>query len=186
MKKHTVLALCASILLPASLAADTLTLAGTTIGAPTFNRPTETGARSFFTVPYQVYQFNVATTGQFTFTLTAINPASYDTFLHLFLNAFNPLDLSDPATNFLAGNDDRVLGSSELGSGLTNFTLNAGATYFLVVDGFFAADAGGFSATITGPGAINVIPEPSTTALLALAGAGFVWLVRRRRSTRRA
>lgn len=136
MKKLNLLALLASVFLPAALFADTLNLNGDTSGAPSFVRPTESGARSFFTVPYQVYQFNVTTSGAFTFTLTAANPANYDTFLHLFAGAFDPTDLSDPAANFLAANDDRDFTNSFLGSGLTNVPLNAGTSYFLVVDGF--------------------------------------------------
>lgn len=166
--------------------ADTVNLSGDTTGAPTFLRPTETGARSFFNVPYNVYQFNVSVSGQFTFTLTAADPANYDTYLHLFANSFDPNDLSDPATNFLAGNDDRVLGRPDLGSGLTNFTLNAGQTYFFVVDGFFPTDAGAYTATITGPGVINIVPEPASTTLVILSGLGLAFVARRQLRSARA
>ena len=96
------------------------------------------------------------------------------------------MDLSDPAASFLAGNDDRVLGNPELGSGLTNFSLNAGTTYFLVVNGFFPTDAGAFTATISGNGPIQVVPEPSTRALLLLSALGLAWIGFRKTPLNRA
>ncbi len=106
MKHKIAPALLASLLFPAALLANTIDFVGNTSGAPTFNRPTESGARSFFSVPFVAYQFNVLTSGAFTFTLNAADPAHYDTFLHLFVDAFDPADLSDPTVNFLAANDD--------------------------------------------------------------------------------
>lgn len=179
MKLTTALSFLGALTLSASAFADTVNLAGDTTGAPLFTRPTETGARSFFSVPYNVYQFNVTTSGQFTFNLTALDPSTYDTFLHLFVDAFNPMDLSDPAANFLAANDDLNPNDPTLGSRLLNVNLTAGTTYFLVVDGFFGTDAGAYAASITGPGTINVVPEPSTTALCLFALAGIAFVARR-------
>lgn len=185
--KHTLFfAAVASLFCAAESRADIANFAGDTKGGPAFVRPTETGARSFFAVPYNVYQFNVATSGAFTFTLTAADPANYDTFLHLFVNAFNPADLSDPATNFLAGNDDSNLNDPTLGSALNNFTLNSGTTYFLVLDGFSPSDAGAYTASISGPGAITVVPEPSSFALLGIAGMALLFAARRRQQNARA
>lgn len=184
--KIVLLGLAGSLSLALSGFADTVNLDGTTAASPTFLRPTETGARSFLSAPYAVYQFNVSTSGPFSFTLSAIDPASYDTFLHLFVNGFDPADVSDPALNFLAGNDDAVFGSPDLGSGLTNVSLTAGTAYFLVVDGFAGSDAGAFHATISGPGAINVVPEPSSITLLAFASLGFIAVLRRRLRNARA
>ncbi|MDQ6861066.1 MAG: PEP-CTERM sorting domain-containing protein [Verrucomicrobiota bacterium] len=184
MKTTIALSLLGSLLISAASFADTVNLAGNTAGAPTFTRPTETGARSFFAVPFIAYQFNVATSGAFTFTLNAVDPSSYDTFLHLFANAFNPADVSDPALNFFAANDDAS--GSTTNSGLTNLTLFAGTTYFLVVDGFSGSDAGAFTASISGPGAINVVPEPSTIALLCTAGVTLATVMRRRSRQARA
>lgn len=178
--KPLLLAFSFATLSLASALADTVNLSGDTTGAPTFNRPTETGARSMVggAVPFNTYQFNVSTSGQFTFTLTAIDPSSYDTFLHLFVNSFDPADTSDPAANFLAGNDDRVLNQPDLGSGLS-IQLNSGTSYFFVVDGFGNTDFGPYNASITGPGTIDVVPEPSTVALLGLAAVGLVVYMRR-------
>lgn len=186
MIKKLLLALSLTLLPLAAGQADTLVLSGNTTGAPTFVRPTETGARSFFAVPYNVYQFNVTTSGQFSFVLNAAAPANYDTFLHLFVGAFDPTDLSDPALNLLAANDDAVFGSPELGSGLMNANLISGTNYFFVVDGFIGSDAGAYTASITGPGAITIVPEPSTIALFTLSGLGLAAMVRRRRSHARA
>ncbi len=180
MKRQLLLAAIAALLLPAALRADTINFSGSTLGGPAFLRPTETGARSFFTVAYNVYQFSVTTSGPFNFTLNAVDPASYDTFLHLYVNAFNPADISDPATNFLRANDDANPIDSTFGSALTNLTLNSGSTYFLVIDGFSTSDAGAYVASISGPGTINVVPEPSTFALLGLAGVAAMIVVRRR------
>lgn len=176
MNKQLAIAFCLAVLSRAAFA-DTVTLSGNTLSAPSFNRPTETGARSLFSVSYSVYQFSVSTSGPFNFTLSALDPASYDTFLHVFINAFDPAETSNPALNLLAANDDAS--GSTTNSALTSLSLTAGTTYFMVVDGFGSSDAGPFTASISGPGTINVVPEPSTVALLAMTGVGAVVVAQR-------
>lgn len=53
------------------------------------------------------------------------------------------------------------------------------------ITGAFNSDAGGFfsAAVLSGPGTISVVPEPSTYALLALAGAAALLISRRRKQT---
>lgn len=155
--------------------ADSVNLVGDTTNSPAFNRPTEAGSPSLFFVPYNVYQFSVASSGPFTFTLSAVDPSSYDTFLHLFAGSFNPLDAS---ATFLAGNDDRDINDTNLGSGLTNISLSAGTTYFFVVDGFGATDAGPYTATISGASAITVVPEPSSFGIIGCGLLSLVGLMR--------
>ncbi len=76
MKHKIASALLGSVLFSAALPANTIDFVGNTSGGPSFNRPTESGARSFFSVPFLACQFNVSTSGTFTFALNAANPAN--------------------------------------------------------------------------------------------------------------
>ena len=168
----------AAVALPLSAAsAASLTLSGDTTGAPTFNRPTETGALSFQTVPYQAYTFTVSQNGLYDFSLSAADPSTFDTFLHLYAGGFDPAAAD---LNFFRANDD--FNSSN--SGLTGVSLSAANTYFLVADGFSGLDYGAYAASITGPGAISAsaVPEPSTLALGVTLGGVLLagWVGRRR------
>lgn len=176
MKTNLIIAAVAALFLPVSAFAGSVTLLGDTTTAPTFNRPTETGATSAFTVHYNAYQINITQSGSYTFTLNATDPSSYDTFLHIFVNAFNPVslyDVNDQAINFLAANDDAS--PSTTNSAITA-TLDATKSYFFVADGFSGSDAGAYTASVTGPGSImaTVVPEPSSAVLMGLAGTGLL------------
>lgn len=172
--------LAALALLPLPARAGSVTLTGNTAGGPTFNRPTETGALSLFeAVPYNAYVFTVSLSGAYDFSLSAVNPANYDTFLHLYVGRFNP---ATPDQNFLRANDDA--NGNTTNSGLAGVNLLTGTNYFFVLDGFSNQDAGAYNAGISGPGNITAaaVPEPSTFALLGVAvllGGGSA--VRRRR-----
>jgi len=162
----------------ASASAVSIGFIGTTSGAPTYNRATEDGSDLSFVgtdVPFHVQSFSVAGDGLYSFSLLADDPSSFDTFAHLYIGSFNP---SDALANFLAGNDDSVSGSPELGSSLTGISLFAGANYFFVISGFLNTDFGDFSASIEGPAAITLgaqaAPVPDQASTLLLAGISFV------------
>lgn len=170
---------------PASASAGSLDLAGDTTGAPTFNRPTETGALSLFDVPYQAYRFTVSLDGAYDFSLSAVDPGLYDTFLHLYVGGFNP---AAPAQGFFRANDDNSLAAGgTTNSALAGISLSAASTYYLVADGFSGSDFGAYTASIRGPGdiAASVVPEPSASVLLTSALGGLLGLMALRRRQRR-
>ena len=173
----------AALALPLSASAGSLSLSGDTTGAPTFNRPTDTGALSAFAVPYQAYTFTVGLDGLYDFTLTAADPSPYDTFLHLYVGGFNP---SAPDQGFFRANDDSAAGGTS-NSALADVSLSSASTYFLVADGFLGSDYGAFTAGINGPGNItaSAVPEPSGLAWAGITFGGAALLgVRRRRRAR--
>ena len=163
--------LLAVLALPRSASAGSLSLSGDTTGAPTFNRPTDTGTPSAFTVPYQAYLFTVSQDGPYDFTLTAADPGLFDTFLHLYVGSFNP---SAPDQGFFRANDDRLVDQPAFGSALAGVSLSSASTYYLVADGYLASDYGAFTAGINGPGSISASAVPEPSALLLLVGGALV------------
>jgi len=144
-----------SLLVGALSQAAVVQVNGTTVGAPTFNRYTEdlTGPSAAGTaVPYSAYQFSVGANGFYAFNTAA----TFDSVSFLYAGAFNP---AAPGSNVLIAQDDLLNGRTS-GFGLN---LNAGA-YTLVTTGFSNSDAGKFSASIGGAGAITPVsgvPGPS-------------------------
>ena len=177
-----------SPLVPTAQAA-TLTYTGTTIGAPTWNRPVDNFANppvaisggAGEAVPYSSFGFNVSAPGNYVFQSTATSP-NFDNYTFLYQDSFNP---TSPFLNILIGNDDNPT------PGLSGFTkaLSAGTNYFFVTTGFDNTDAGTFSNTITGAGNISAItatsvPEPATfLGTLAAFGYG-VYFRRKNQLTR--
>jgi hypothetical protein len=166
------------------LSAAVVNISGNTTGGPTFTRTTETGFLSSQSgVPYAQYNVIVDTPGIYTFSVAAINPVFYDTFIHLYETSFNP---ADPENNFLAANDD-FTGDPTDGSSL-GFNLAAGSNYVFLVDGLFgegSPDEGAFSGTIGGPGTASVtaVPEPSAgLAAMVSVVFGIAFCGRRRAS----
>jgi hypothetical protein len=169
----------------------------------TFDHPRVTGTLPHY---YDVFQFTVSLTGAYTFELSSMNTTgtpsnALDTYLLIYANSFNPL----APTGDIGFNDDfsgalTVLGGTGTGfqgampaSRIANLNLTAGTTYFMVVTGFrnttfvgtgtTAQATGAYNYGITGPGDINVVPEPGTTALFVMAGgalAGYAFRKRRR------
>jgi hypothetical protein len=177
-------------LLPVTTQAGNTSLKGNTTNGPLFDRPTETGAMSFLgsSTHYNVYQFSITQNGAYNLTLVADDPSSYDTFLHLYRNGFDPAapyhsSISSNAF-FLGGNDDATADPA-VGSALNGINLLTSDTYFLVVDGFSNTDFGAYTATINGPGNISAsaVPEPSAADCFAVAGSvGLLgWVLWRRR-----
>jgi hypothetical protein len=179
MKKlmFAALALSAAFATPASA----LTIIGTTVGGPTYNRPQIGTPPTVLSavgtaVSYQLTPFTVSVTGNYSFLMTGLTPVNWDTFLGLNSISFNP---GTPLVNALVYNDDFP------SIGLSGFsrTLTAGVSYFAIATGFANTDAGRYSLVIDGPGVVTVggaIPEVSTWAMI-VAGFGVMGAALRRR-----
>lgn len=141
----------------------------TTVGAAQWDRPIGAGpgVSTLGPVGYHAQPFAVDTTG----TYDVFSAQDYDGYLHLYSGAFNP---ADPIPNLMDGSDD---GRNGVGtSDIVGATLTAGTTYWLVTSGFDAAEEGAFTNFIGGVGAVSLIPEPASLALLSLG-----WLILKRR-----
>jgi hypothetical protein len=117
---------------------------------PVFDRCGFTG---FGTWPYDVYQFQVSTTGSYTFT--ANSPAG-DTYAYINANTFDP---ANPCLGNIAQNDDGAGGLDPL----ITINLTAGVTYYYIFTNWspFDAPSGPYTVNITGPGQIVTIVNPS-------------------------
>ena len=186
MKLYAALAasLVATIAVPASAATF---LGATTLASPTFNRPVAgtpptslSGAGT--AVHYQTVAFTVATTGSYSFLMSAIAPTNWDTYLGLYANSFAP---GSPLTNALTYNDD----FPSIGLSGFSYTLTAGTSYIALATGFSNSDVGTYSLAINGPGAVTfnagAVPETATWGMM-IAGFGMMGaaLRTRRRSTK--
>ena len=183
MKKLMLAALALSAVLASPAAA--VTVIGTTVGGPTFNRPLAgtppTGLSGVGTaVSYVLTPFTVSATGNYSFLMTGLTPANWDTFLGLYSTSFNS---GSPLVNAIVYNDDfPSIGLSGFSS-----TLTAGTSYIALATGFANTDAGRYSLEINGPGTITIggipaVPEPTTWAMI-IAGFGIVGSALRRRRT---
>lgn len=148
--------------------ADIVTWTGDTTGAPTFDRPFfdfSDLSGSGVGVAYRTHSFTVDTDGDYTFLLSGLG---FDTFLFLYANAFDP---AAPLDNGVRGDDDLISTNT---SGFES-PLSAGTVYIAVITGFDSDEVGAYSITLTGPGLISAVPEPSTWLMLAfgLAAVGY-------------
>lgn len=172
-----------ALLIAAPAAAQTFT-GTTTLASPTFNRTLSgtppTGLSAVGTgVHYNLLPFTVTASGSYSFVLTGVTPASWDTFLALYSGSFTP---TSPLANVLAANDDLT------GIGTSGFTvsLTTGTSYFGVITGFDSLDVGAWRLAISGPGTAvagnaGAVPEPASWALMII-GFGAVGGTMRRRS----
>ena len=177
------LGFAAAVTLGLAASAGAQVFAGDTTGEPTFNRPVSpTGLSGVGTaVPYEVFNVEVDTTGDYVVTMTQID-ADFDTYLLV----YSDFDPNSPLDNLLAGDDDLVFGvSSQVGTGSgygpgdDPLTLVVGQDYDVVATGFNNLDFGAYSLTFTGPGVVSIVPEPAALSVAGLAGLA---LVRRRRA----
>ena len=135
---------------------------GSTVGAPTWQRTSVYGYLSGITVPYHVQTFTVGSAG----TYHAHSLQTYDGFLHLYRDGFDP---SDPTTNFVAANDDYGSWQSRVIADLVPDT-----TYYLVTSGYWNDQSGEFMNSIYGPGEVTgpgSLTETAYTGSTAAADA---------------
>lgn len=156
------------------------TYAGTTVGAPAYNRVDEQGSLSSdgTAVGYSTFSFVVGAVGSYAF----ISNGGYDTFLSLYAGTFDP---TNPLANLVGDNDDAYNGADYVRHvSAFNEDLSIGTRYTLVTSAFANGQSGVFSNAIVGPGSVAQVPEPGLT-ILFLSGIGLMSVVSRRRSATR-
>lgn len=164
-------ATAALILALAAPSPAVIVLSGTTAGGPLWNRPvggtppTPPLSTVGTAVPYDTFPFSVDTSGSYAFQSVATSPAGWDNYAFLYSPTFDP---TDQFANLLVGNDDNP------SIGLAGFThsLTAGTAYVFVQSGFANTDSGQYTLDVSGPGNVIPVPEPTLSALLALALCG--------------
>jgi hypothetical protein len=189
MKKFLALGLALSAAVTPAFAGTTI-FTGNTTGGPIFNRPLANGNNAptalsgvGTTVRYTVTPFTVSVSGNYSFNAVAANPATYDNYLGIHRNSFNP---ASPLVNAVAYNDDFTGGIGS--SGFAALALLAGVSYFAINTGFDTPDFGAYTLTISGPGNIvgggvaPGVPEPATWAMMIFGFAGIGAALRRRRA----
>lgn len=176
MFKISSLAIAALMATTGAAQAVTYNWVGNTTGAPTYNRALTgfSGLSGVGTaVRYQTLAFSVTASGSYDFLSAATG--AWDNFTFLYGPSFNP---ATPLVNGLGSNDDFPgIGTSGFSAALT-----AGASYVFVTTGFANTDFGAYANSITGPGTVNVVPEPGTYGLMALGLALVGFAARRSRS----
>ena len=163
--------------------AQAIVVVGTTAGGATWTRPvagsppTPPVSGVGIGVNYTVLPFTVSAAGSYIFLSSATSPLNWDNFTLLYQTAFNP---ASQFTNVLIGNDDQP----SIGQSGFTYALNTSTTYLFITTGFAPGDAGAYSNSITGPGSVNVVPEPASFGLMAL-GLALVCGAARRRAAQR-
>lgn len=147
----------AVVALAGAAMAQPIAYSGTTVGGPTWNRPSSlTGLSGVGTAtPYSVFSFVSTFTGAV--DISSFQVGGWDGYLHVYANSFNPLA---GLTNLIALDDDGFGGIGT--SDIVGLNITAGTTYFVVTSGFGNTDQGDFRNTIT--------PAPAAAAIAGLAG----------------
>jgi hypothetical protein len=176
--------LVCSIALPFTASAGLITINGSTLGDPTWNRPIGSGPNlsgNETAVAYDVILFQVDVSTTYDFLSTATTPASWDNYLFLYQNSFDSLN---QLTNLIIGNDDfPAVGRS----GFNGVALSTGVNYFAVTSGFGNDNAGDFTLNISSNlgtafiPSMNDVPAPASLAILGLALFGTGILRRRKK-----
>ncbi len=164
-----------------AVSAATVIVPGDTTGQPVYRRtvvgvggPPTTLSSIGTATPYEVTPFSVSANGLYTLLVTSMSPANWNNFLTLYKDSFDP---ANALTNVLASSDNFSLGTQ---NAQISRNLTAATRYFAVVAGSGNANFGSYTLTISGPGDINVVPEPASWAML-IAGFGLTGAVMRRR-----
>jgi len=138
----------------------TVPFSGDNTSGPTWDRPYTLGTgtsgscsiSSQGPVNYEVQPFFVDITGLYTIYAAW---TGYDGYLHLYENAFNPLD---QCVDLIALDDDGPGGTSD--SEIVDVTLTAGLQYYLIASGYSAGAFGPYSGTIDGVGTATLGTVP--------------------------
>ena len=145
------LSVCAS-------SANAITFEGTTVGAPTWNRPVEGAPPPSLSgiatsVPNPSTPCSATLGETYVFVSQTTVPVIWDNFTLLYEDSF---DAATPLANALIGDDDFTNTA-----GMSGFTsvLTAGTSYFFITTGFGNSDDGAFSNSIIGPGRV-ILPGP--------------------------
>jgi len=164
------------LLLSTGAQAATINVTGDTTGSPTWGRPGSgtpptSGSTSS---PFNSYSFTVDVSGAYDVEIVT---QTFDSYLHLFENSFNPLT---PFANIIEGDDDDGLACG-LCAGIYGASMTAGTTYFAIISGFGGA-SGSYDMQLSGAGNItpataSAVPVPAAvwlmgSAILGLLGAG--------------
>jgi hypothetical protein len=176
-----------SVPVPAAPSPRVLTVSGNTTGGPISARPdvddggTTIVSTNATAVAFQTFQFRVGAVGTYSF----LSNGDYDTFLSVYLGAYDP---SNPLANLIGFNDDG--GDLIFTNHVSAFAedLLPGFTYTLVTAGFANDSFGPFADAVVGPGAVSAVvavPEPETLALM-LSGFGLIGITSRRRKAVKA
>ncbi len=154
---------------PTSSPTNTVMYSSTNVGGPQWDRPIGCGPTisGLGPVRYHVQAFVVDANGNYDIN----SVQSYDGYIHLYANSFDPNPPNQP-TNCIASNDD---GGGGIGtSDILGQALTAGTPYFLVTSAFGNGDEGTFTNTLSGPGNISLGgngPDLALTATSAVTTA---------------
>ena len=164
------------------------TWSGTTVGAPTFNRPAQPAANnglmptalSGVNAAYDAHTFTSSVSGKITVTSTCVAPASWNNYLVIYQDASNPsnpnsFNPSRPLANVLYAADggyNNAITNYTVTQGFFNsvvsisFNAVAGQTYTFVTTGNTTTSAGSYTGSVTQDQDPN-----SGTAVATLSGS---------------
>ena len=164
---------------------------GTTVGAPTFNRPVQPGVSANTVIPsvlsgvnvaYSAHTYNSNTSGIATITSVCVAPNSWNNFLVVYQGKFDP---SNPLKNAIAaveGGYNDVIFQNYIVQGTFNsvaslrLSLAAGQTYTIVTTGSASTNVGSYTASVTSdpvPGSAVASFDGTLGGVLLGPGTGY-------------